>query len=139
MSRPSNAVVAPSQIGVVALGDAVGACARYGAALLWPTGSEELPWTTWAVNVTGCAVMGIFMVLITEARWRTGCYGPSLTPASWAATPPSPPTPPTIQHLVDTGHPAIGLVYLAVTLIAELTSTGTAAALTHSVFTRRTR
>jgi CrcB protein len=124
---------------VVALGGAVGASARYGASLLWPTAPDAFPWTTLAVNVTGCAVMGIFMVLITEV-WSahrllrpfvgTGILGGYTTFSTYTAD---------IVHLVDTGHAGTGLAYLALTLISALTATWSAAALTHSITTRRTR
>ena len=55
-------------IGVVAAGGAIGAVARYGAALLWPTGNGTFPWTTLTVNAVGCALMGVLMVVITEIR-----------------------------------------------------------------------
>ncbi|HET6856456.1 MAG TPA: CrcB family protein, partial [Streptomyces sp.] len=45
-------------IGAIAAGGALGALARYGAALLWP-GSV---WTTFGVNVLGSALIGVLMV-----------------------------------------------------------------------------
>lgn len=56
---------------VVAAGGALGACARYGAALAWPTPSVGFPWTTLWVNTVGCVLMGVLMVVVTEARPRT--------------------------------------------------------------------
>ena len=51
---------------VIALGGALGAAARYGAGLAWPTAADAFPWTTLLVNVVGCALMGVLMVLVTE-------------------------------------------------------------------------
>ena len=51
---------------VIALGGALGAAARYGAGLVWPTAADAFPWTTLLVNVVGCALMGVLMVLVTE-------------------------------------------------------------------------
>lgn len=51
---------------VIAAGGAVGAAGRYGAALAWPTADAAFPWTTLLVNVVGCALMGVLMVLVTE-------------------------------------------------------------------------
>ena len=51
---------------VIALGGAIGAAARYGAGLAWPTAADAFPWTTLLVNVVGCALMGVLMVLVTE-------------------------------------------------------------------------
>jgi CrcB protein len=51
---------------VIAAGGALGALARYAAGLAWPTGAAAFPWTTLVVNVVGCALMGVLMVLVTE-------------------------------------------------------------------------
>ena len=32
----------------------------------WPTAPAAFPWTTLLVNVVGCALMGVLMVLVTE-------------------------------------------------------------------------
>lgn len=126
-------------VAVVAFGGATGACARYGASLLWPTAPDTFPWTTLAVNVTGCAIMGIFMILVTDV-WTahrllrpfvgTGMMGGYTTFSTYAAD---------IHHLINTDHVATGLVYLALTLIGALTAVWTTAALTRRVITRRTR
>ncbi|MBF4161612.1 fluoride efflux transporter FluC [Nocardioides acrostichi] len=50
----------------ISLGGAVGACARYGAGLLWPTPTGHFPWTTFWINVVGCGLMGVLMVLVSE-------------------------------------------------------------------------
>lgn len=53
-------------LGVVAAGGALGATARYAATLAWPTGTGAFPWTVFAVNVSGCALIGVLMVLTAE-------------------------------------------------------------------------
>ena len=107
-------------LAVVAAGGALGACARYGAALLWPERAGGFPWTTFWVNVVGCFVIGVFMVVITEV-WAahrlvrpffgTGVLGGFTTFSTYAVD---------IQKLLDTGHPHAGLAYLAATLLAAL-------------------
>jgi CrcB protein len=107
-------------VAMVALGGAIGATARYGASLLWPSQADGFPWTTFWVNVVGCAVIGVFMVVITEA-WAahrlvrpffgTGVLGGFTTFSTYAVD---------IQKLVDEGHPGTGLAYLAATLFAAL-------------------
>ncbi len=52
-------------LAVVAVGGVIGACARYGATQLWPP-SSGFDWTTFWVNVTGCFLIGVLMVLVTE-------------------------------------------------------------------------
>ncbi|MET9516365.1 CrcB family protein [Streptomyces sp. NPDC002994] len=49
-------------LGAISAGGALGALARYGASLVWP-GSV---WTTFGVNVVGCALIGVLMVLVSE-------------------------------------------------------------------------
>jgi CrcB protein len=51
---------------VIALGGALGTAARYAAGLAWPTSAATFPGTTLAINVAGCALMGVLMVLVTE-------------------------------------------------------------------------
>ncbi|MFB6908509.1 CrcB family protein [Streptomyces bacillaris] len=53
-------------LGAVAAGGALGALARYGALVLWPTPHGGFPWTVFVVNVSGCALIGVLMVLTVE-------------------------------------------------------------------------
>ncbi len=49
---------------VIALGGGFGALARYAVGVLLATGA--FPWATFAVNVLGCLLIGVLMVLINE-------------------------------------------------------------------------
>ncbi|SED19910.1 CrcB protein [Streptomyces sp. 2131.1] len=123
--NPQTAVV-----GVVALGGAVGASARYGAGLLWPTATGGFPWTTLVVNVVGCAVIGVFMVITSEV-WAahrlvrpffgTGVLGGFTTFSTYAVD---------IERLVSKDRAGTGLVYLGVTLLAALAAVWSAVWLT---------
>lgn len=53
-------------LGAVALGGVVGAEARWGLGLAWPHGPAGFPVSTLVINVSGCLLMGVLMVLITE-------------------------------------------------------------------------
>ena len=126
-----------SVIAVVAVGGALGAAGRYGASLLWPTPSGSFPWTTLIVNAVGCAVIGIFLVLITDlwAAHRlvrpffgTGVLGGFTTFSTYAAD---------IQHLVATDHARTALMYLAGTLLAALGAVWCSAAATRQLISRR--
>jgi CrcB protein len=85
------------------------------------------------VNVAGCAVIGVFMVVIAEV-WAahrlvrpffgTGVLGGFTTFSTYAVG---------VQRLVAGGRPATGLGYLAVTLLAALAAVWTAAWLTRRV------
>ncbi|GCB52353.1 fluoride efflux transporter CrcB [Streptomyces sp. NL15-2K] len=120
-------------VAVVAFGGALGATARYAAALWWPAQPGGFPWATFWTNVVGCAVIGVFMVVITDV-WAahrlvrpffgTGVLGGFTTFSTYAVD---------IQKLLDAGHPRTGLVYLAATLLAALTAVWLAATGTRRV------
>ncbi|GGJ41499.1 putative fluoride ion transporter CrcB 1 [Streptomyces brasiliensis] len=120
-------------IAAVAVGGAIGACARYGAALMWPTAQGAFPWTTLWVNVIGCGIIGVFMVIITDV-WAahrlvrpffgTGVLGGFTTFSTYAVD---------IQRLMDGGRATTGLLYLAATMVAALTTVWTTANLTRRV------
>ncbi|MET7451471.1 fluoride efflux transporter CrcB [Streptomyces sp. NPDC005574] len=124
-------------VAVVALGGAAGACARYGATLLWPAAAGAFPWTTLWINVAGCAVIGVFMVVITDV-WAahrlvrpffgTGVLGGFTTFSTYAVD---------IQKLVDAGHARTGLTYLAATLLAALAAVWLAVTATRRVLAWR--
>lgn len=61
MSEPGR----PATAVAVAVGGVLGAEARYGLGLVGPVD----PWTTLVINVSGCLLMGVLMVLLTE-RFR---------------------------------------------------------------------
>ena len=126
-------------VAVVSVGGALGASARYGASLLWPTHTGGFPWTTFWVNVVGCFVIGAFMVVITEA-WAvhrlvrpffgTGVLGGFTTFSTYAVD---------IQRLVDEDHPRTALAYLAATLVAALAAVWLAVTAVRRVLARRRR
>ncbi|WP_328316243.1 fluoride efflux transporter FluC [Streptomyces sp. NBC_00388] len=107
-------------LAAVSLGGVAGASARYGAGLLWPTAPGGFPWTTLLVNAVGCALIGVFMVVITDV-WAahrlvrpffgTGVLGGFTTFSTYAVD---------IQRLVADGHVRTGLAYLGLTLLAAL-------------------
>ena len=117
-------------LAAVAVGGAIGASARYGAALLWPTPADAFPWTTLTVNAVGCAVIGAFMVLVTEV-WTahhlvrpffgTGVLGGFTTFSTYATD---------VRRLIEDGHPRTALAYLALTLALALAVVWAAATVT---------
>ncbi|MBG0857778.1 fluoride efflux transporter CrcB [Streptomyces spinoverrucosus] len=134
--RPSQAPV----LVAVAVGGGIGAAARYAAALWWPAHPGGFPWATFWVNVVGCAVMGAFMVIVTEV-WSgahpllrpffgTGVLGGFTTFSTYALD---------IHNLVGSGHPRTALAYLAATVAAALTAVWLATAATRGALTRRRR
>ena len=125
-------------LALVSAGGAIGASARYGAALLWPTAHGAFPWTTLLVNVVGCAVIGAFMVAVTET-WTphpllrpffgTGVLGGFTTFSTYTVD---------VQQLVAGGRTGTALLYLAATAVAALGSVWTATRLTRRLLHRRT-
>ncbi|MEU0373974.1 CrcB family protein [Streptomyces sp. NPDC006283] len=53
-------------LAVISAGGAVGAVGRHGASLLWPASEGSFPWAVFCVNVLGCALIGVLMVLVGE-------------------------------------------------------------------------
>ncbi|MCW5253023.1 MULTISPECIES: fluoride efflux transporter CrcB [unclassified Streptomyces] len=120
-------------VAVVALGGGAGAAARYAASLLWPVAEHGFPWTTLGVNVTGCAVIGVFMVVITDVRaahrlvrpfFGTGVLGGFTTFSTYAAD---------FQRLVDGGEARRALAYLAATPLLALAAVWLAVTATRRV------
>ncbi|MER5305093.1 fluoride efflux transporter CrcB [Streptomyces lasiicapitis] len=124
---------------VVAVGGAAGAAARYGASLLWPDAPGTFPWTTFGVNAVGCALMGVLMVLITQARTTpvhplvrpflaTGVLGGFTTFSTYAVD---------SERLLDGGRVRTGLMYLALTPLTALAAVWAATVLTRRAVARR--
>ncbi|GAA3244513.1 hypothetical protein GCM10020256_70280 [Streptomyces thermocoprophilus] len=97
------------------------------------------PWQTFWTNVTGCAVIGVLMVVVTEVVTAhrlvrpflgTGVLGGFTTFSTYAVD---------VQRLVDTGHARTALACLAVTPPAALLAVWAAASATRRVLIRRQR
>jgi CrcB protein len=56
----------PAVLAVISAGGVFGAEARYGFGVLLPHTPGQWPWATWLINVSGCFLIGILMVVITE-------------------------------------------------------------------------
>ncbi|KND25946.1 fluoride efflux transporter CrcB [Streptomyces acidiscabies] len=124
-------------VAVVAAGGAAGSLIRYGAGRLWPARAGGFPWATFGINVVGCAVIGVFLVLVTEILtvhrlvrpfFGTGVLGGFTTFSTYAVD---------VRKLVGEGHPATGFAYLAGTLCAALAAVWLAAGATRRLFARR--
>lgn len=107
-------------LATIAAGGALGALARYGVQATFPAPPAGFPWATFTINVVGCLLIGVLMVLITEvwggprllrAFLGVGVLGGFTTFSSYVVD---------IQRLVARGAAGTALVYLAATLIAAL-------------------
>jgi CrcB protein len=58
-----------STLAAISAGGVCGALARYGISTALPHRSGAFDWAIFVVNVSGCLLMGVLMVLITEV-WR---------------------------------------------------------------------
>jgi fluoride exporter len=134
-ARGGDAVV----LGVVAIGGMIGAAARYLIGEAWPARPGGFPWATFTVNATGCAMIGVLMVLITDVWLRqrllrpflgAGVLGGYTTFSTYSVD---------IQQLVTTGHAATALGYLVATAGAALAAVWIAAHTTRSLVTWRLR
>lgn len=63
---PEAAPGRASVLAAVAVGGVVGAEARYGLSVALPHDTSDWPWSTTLVNASGCVLIGVLMVLITE-------------------------------------------------------------------------
>jgi CrcB protein len=114
----------------VAVGGMAGALARYAAGRAWPTAARTFPWTTLWVNVVGCALIGVLMVLVTERwtvhrLWRpllgTGVLGGFTTFSTYAVD---------LQNRLDAGCVGQALGYGLGTLLGAMAAVAGATALT---------
>jgi fluoride exporter len=107
-------------LAAIAAGGAIGAVARYALTLALPTGTGHFPWGTFITNVSGCAALGL-LVVILEARFpanrylrpflATGVIGAYTTFSTYAVE---------ADVLVRDGHPGIAAAYIMGSVIAGL-------------------
>ena len=119
-----------------AAGGVIGALGRYGVGVAWPTPVGAFPKATLAINVLGCAAIGVLMVLITEV-WAahrlvrpflgTGVLGGFTTFSTYAVD---------TERLVGVGAARTGLLYLAITPVAALVAVWIAVVITRRVARR---
>src|SRR5919112_1175643 len=107
-------------LAAVSAGGVIGACARHALNLAWPHPPGRFPWATFVINVSGCLLIGVLMVLITEV-WSAhrllrpflgvGVLGGYTTFSAYAGD---------VQRLVAAGAAGTALLYLAGTVLAAL-------------------
>jgi CrcB protein len=128
-----------SVLGVISAGGAIGALGRYGLATAWPHAAGHFPWATFVTNVSGCLLIGILMVLITEV-WSAhrlirpflgvGVLGGYTTFSTYTGD---------VQQLVAAGAARTALLYLAGTLAAALAAVYVGITLTRLATRRHAR
>jgi CrcB protein len=123
---------------MTALGGGLGAAARYGAELLWPTAPGAFPWTMLGINAAGCALIGVLMVVVNSKVWAlhrlvrpffgTGVLGGFTTFSAYVGD---------IRRLVGQGQTTAGLAFLGLALVVSLASVRSGSAVTRHLIARR--
>jgi CrcB protein len=65
-------------LAVIAAGGVLGAEARYLTGVLLPPAGDAWPWSTLLINVSGCVLIGVLMVVITELLYAHRLVRPFL-------------------------------------------------------------
>ncbi|WP_018330737.1 fluoride efflux transporter CrcB [Actinomycetospora chiangmaiensis] len=107
-------------VAAVSLGGVLGALARWGLGLAFPTPHDAFPTTTLLINVVGCLLMGVLVVLVAEVRTAppivrpflgVGVLGGFTTFSTFAVD---------AQTLLAAGHLGTALGYLAATVLGSV-------------------
>lgn len=123
-------------LGMIALGGAAGALARYGLGVAFPRQTGAFPWTTLAINTVGCLLIGVLMVAITEVWSAPGWVRPLLgvgvlggftTFSTYILE---------TSQLLAGGAARMALAYLALTPLLALTAVGTGSAMARAAARR---
>ena len=110
----------PAIIGAIAVGGVIGALARYQIGRWWPTPTDGFPSATLAINLIGCLLIGILMVLIGHALapnplirpfFATGILGGFTTFSTYAVD---------LQNLLGHGQAGTALAYLLATALGAV-------------------
>lgn len=118
----------------IAAGGAVGAVMRYGLSLAVPSPVEGFPWATFTTNVSGCLLIGVLMVILTDVSSRAhrlvrpflgvGILGGFTTFSTYTVE---------TQQLIVGDAPGVGFGYLFGTLAAALAAVQVAMTITRAI------
>jgi CrcB protein len=117
-------------LAAISSGGVGGALARYGLQAVFPHSVTGFPWATFGINVSGCLLIGVLMVLVIEV-WPgrllvrpfvgVGVLGGFTTFSTYIVD---------IQQAVTAGAARTALAYLALTLTGAMTAVWAGAAVT---------
>ncbi|GAA1017875.1 putative fluoride ion transporter CrcB 1 [Acrocarpospora pleiomorpha] len=106
-------------LAAISAGGVLGALGRYGISVALPHPPGGFPWSTFLVNVSGCLLIGVLMVLVTEV-WTAkllrpflgvGVLGGYTTFSTYVLD---------IHQAMIAGSADIALIYLAATLVGSV-------------------
>jgi fluoride exporter len=124
---------------VIAAGGMLGAGARHAASQAWTAPSGSFPWATLGVNVAGCLLIGVLMVLVVEVGGAhpllrpfagVGVLGGFTTFSTYAVE---------TTELLRDGQHVLALAYWGGTLALALVAVTLGAASARGVATTRMR
>lgn len=137
--RRARAGVPWAVLGVISAGGAIGAVARYGVGRAVGGSATGFPWGTFIVNISGCLLIGVLMVLISDV-WPgrrllrpflgVGLLGGYTTFSTYIVD---------IQRLTAGGAVATAVLYLAGTLAGALVAVYSGMMVTHMAVDRARR
>jgi CrcB protein len=129
-------LVHTTAVAVIAVGGSLGALGRWAVAEALPHAAGRFPWDTFLTNVSGCFLIGVLMVLVTEVVTHkpllrpflgVGVLGGYTTFSTYIVD---------TQRAAAEGAPLVALGYLALTLLAALLSVYTGTVLTRAAVHR---
>ncbi len=107
-------------LAVISMGGVLGALARFGLTSVFPVAAGQFDWAVFGINVAGCFLIGLVVVLIAESRranhllrpfLATGVLGGFTTFSTYVVG---------MQHDLSAGAPRTALAYGAGTALAAL-------------------
>jgi fluoride exporter len=110
-------------LAAIAGGGALGAVARWAIGAAWPPDGTGFPWATFLVNVAGCGLIGVLMVVVTDVVpgrrllrpfLGVGVLGGFTTFATYVVE---------IEQRLTRSAAVIALLYLAGTVLTALPAT----------------
>jgi CrcB protein len=120
-------------LATIAAGGMIGALARYGISTAWPHDPTGFSWAIWTINISGCFLIGVLMVLIAR-RWPgqrlirpffgVGILGGYTTFSTSVVD---------VQQAAAHNAAGTALLYLAATLLGALVAVWAATALTERI------
>lgn len=122
-------------LAAMAAGGALGALARYGISTAMPAPAGTFPWATFVVNVSGCVLIGVLMVILTELTAPHPLARPFLGVGVLGGYTTFSTSVVEVQRLVTAGTAGTALAYLVGTALTTLAAAYLGTALARGIGT----
>lgn len=126
-------------LAAISTGGVVGALARYGLTEVLPHPPGGFGWATFGINVSGCLLIGVLMVLSDQVWSRRRLLRPFLGVGVLGGYTSFSAYVLHIQHATAAGATGTALLYLAATMLGALVAVWAGATLTSQPLRRRAR